>query len=268
MDWIVPQGYDGSPIVYMLIACTAFMLTGISKGGFGGVAVIATPLMMLVAPGKLALGIWVPLLILCDIFTMRAYPKEWALRPIAILAPWMLVGFGVGYVVLGRVDDRMIKIFVGVLSLVFVALQIVRIVWQRREARANGGTVEKPPWRPTFLQAAPYGIVGGVCSMVAHSAGAITTMYLLPQLDRRSFAGTSARFYFVFNIVKTPLYAQPDIGVVTTEALVKSLWLMPFVPLSIWIGERLNKHLSPETFNQVIYALLAVSGVYLLYANI
>jgi hypothetical protein len=209
------------------------------------------------------LGIWVPLLILCVIFTMLAYPKEWALRPIAILAPWMLAGFGVGYLVLGYVDDRMIKLFVGVLSIAFVTLQVIRAF----SARRNGVSLERPPWRPSFVQAAPYGLVGGVCSMIAHAAGAITTIYLLPQLNRRSFVGTSARFYFVFNIVKTPLYAAPDVGVVTTEALIKSLWLMPFVPLSIWMGSALNRRLSPEQFNRVIYVLLAISGAWLIHEN-
>jgi uncharacterized membrane protein YfcA len=264
MDYILPEGYTGHPAIYMLVAVVAFAMTGISKGGFGGVAVLAIPLMMLVAPGKLALGIWVPLLIFCDICTIRLYPKEWSLRPIAVLAPWMCVGLGIGYVLLGHVDDRMMKLFVGFLSIGFVALEIVRA----RIAKYIVSHQERPPWRPTWVTAAPFGVVGGVCSMIAHAAGAITTIYLLSQrMDRRDFVGTSARFYIVFNTLRVPLYASPDLEIVTRESMIKSLWLMPFVPLTIWLGAALNKRMSPTSFNKVIYILLAISGVYLIYAN-
>jgi uncharacterized membrane protein YfcA len=264
MQYILPEGYAGHPAVYMITALVAFSLTGISKGGFGGVAVLAIPLMMLVAPGKLALGIWLPLLIFCDIWTIRLYLKEWSLRPIAVLAPWMCIGLAIGYVLLGRVDDRLMKLFVGFLSIGFVLLEIARI----RILRYLASHQEREPWRPNWMTAAPFGIVGGVCSMLAHAAGAITTIYLLSQrMDRRSFVGTSARFYIVFNVLRVPLYASPSIGVVTAEAMIKSLWLMPFVPLTVWLGSALNRRMSPTSFNKVIYILLALSGAYLLYAN-
>jgi uncharacterized membrane protein YfcA len=264
MEYILPEGYTGHPAIYVLTALVAFAMTGVSKGGFGGVAVLAIPLMMLVAPGKLALGIWVPLLILCDVCTIRIYPKEWSLRPIAVLAPWMCVGLAIGYLLLGRIDDRTMKLFVGFLSIGFVSLEIVR----GRIAKRIADHQDRPPWRPSWITAAPFGIVGGVCSMIAHAAGAITTIYLLSQrMDRRGFVGTSARFYIVFNTLRVPLYASPSIGVVTGESMLKSLWLMPFVPLTIWLGSTLNKRMSPEIFNKTIYVLLAVSGFYLIYMN-
>ena len=89
MEWLIPNGYPGSPALYVFVTLVAFVMTGVSKGGFGGVGILAIPLMMMVAPADLALGMWLPLLILCDVFTLRAYPKEWLLRPIALLAPWV-----------------------------------------------------------------------------------------------------------------------------------------------------------------------------------
>jgi uncharacterized membrane protein YfcA len=265
MQYILPEGYQGHPAVYILTALLAFSMTGISKGGFGGVAVLAIPLMMLVSPGKLALGIWMPLLILCDIFTIRMYPKEWSLRPIALLAPWMCVGLAIGYLLLGRIDDRTMKLFVGCLSIGFVLLEIART----RMARSLAAHQERPAWRPTWLSAAPFGIIGGICSLIAHAAGAVTTIYLLAQrMDRREFVGTSARFYIVFNTLRIPLYASPSVDVLTREALIKSLWLVPFVPLTIWLGSVLNRRMSPTTFNRTVSVLLAVSGAYLVYDNL
>jgi hypothetical protein len=264
MDYILPDGYTGHPATYMIVALIAFAMTGISKGGFGGVAVLAIPLMMLVAPGKLALGIWVPLLILCDIFTIRLYRKQWALRPILMLAPWMCVGLAFGYILLGHIDDRVMKLFVGFLSIGFVCVEIIRA----RFASYVATHEQDQPRRSSWKLAAPFGMISGVCSMIAHASGATTAMYLLSQrLGRREFVGTSARFYIVFNIVRIPLYASPSVGVITSESIVKSLWLMPFVPLTIWLGSALNKRMTPQVFNRTIYVLLAISGAYLIYVN-
>jgi uncharacterized membrane protein YfcA len=265
MSWLLPAGYEGHPAVYVAVAVLAFLLTGVSKAGFGGVGILAIPLMMMVSPGKLALGMWLPLLILCDVLTIRAYPKEWSLRPILRLAPWMVAGVGTGYLLLGHISDRQVKLFVGSLAVGFVGLEIVRSVVARRVERTQ--TAE--PWRPTWLTAAPFGLAGGVSTMIAHAAGAITTIYLLPQrLGKRSFVGTSARFYFVFNSFKVPFFAHPSLGLINRESLVKSLWLVPLAPLGVWLGSVLNRRLSVGGFNRVIYVLLAISGVYLIYTNV
>jgi hypothetical protein len=265
--WILPDGFAGHPAVYVLTAVTAFLMTGVSKGGFGGVGILAIPLMMMVVPdGRLALGMWLPLLILCDILTIRAYPKEWQLRPIALLAPWMLAGLGIGFLLLKRVEGQewAVKVFVGVLALSFVLLELVRGRLARRVQTAQADRA----WRPTWITAGPFGLVGGVCTMLAHAAGAVTTIYLLPQrLDKRAFVGTSARFYFVFNTLKVPFFLHPSLGLINRDSLTKSLWLVPLAPLTVWAGSALNRRISPAAFNKAIYALLAVSGGYLVYAN-
>jgi len=69
----------------------------VDKGGFGGVGMLSVPLLMMVAPAQFVLGMWLPLLVLCDIFTLRAYPKEWKLRPVLLLAPGAMCGLGIGY---------------------------------------------------------------------------------------------------------------------------------------------------------------------------
>jgi uncharacterized membrane protein YfcA len=55
---------------------------------------------------------------------------------------------------------------------------------------------------------------------------------------------------------------------ITRETLVKSIWLLPLAPLFVWIGAAMNHHMSPVLFHRVVYILLAISGAYLLYANL
>ena len=273
-NWIIPTECSSHPAVYVLVALAAFLLTGVSKGGFGGVGILSVPLMMMVAPPHLTLGMWLPLLICCDLFTVRSYPKQWELRPILLLAPWMFAGVVAGWGLLRLLSKlgseaeagHWVKVFVGGLSVLFVVLEVVRGVVTRR---LDTGT-DRPPWRPTWRSTAPFGIAAGISTMLAHSAGAITTIYLLAQrLDQRIFVGTSGRFYFVFNTLKVPFYTLAcfELRYITAESLKLSLWLVPLAPVSVWAGSELNKRIAPALFQRIIYGLLAVSGGYLIWAN-
>jgi len=270
-DWILPAGVTASPAVYMIVATLALAMTGISKGGFGGVGVLSIPLMMAVAPAKFSLGMWLPILVVCDILTLRHYPREWQARPVLLIAPWMLLGIMLGALLLGVISQEATKIFVGATSIAFVGLDWVRS-WLKRRIDRDG---ELPPFRPTWLTAMPFGIAAGIATMLAHAAGAITTIYFLPQrMEKRDFVGTQARFYFVFNSAKIPFYAVVPFldsnfePLITRETLVKSIWLLPMAPLFVWMGAAMNHHMSPALFHRVVYILLAISGAYLLYANL
>ncbi|MDE0361868.1 MAG: sulfite exporter TauE/SafE family protein, partial [Rhodospirillaceae bacterium] len=51
---------------FVIIAIVAVLVTGISKGGFGGVALLAVPLMSLVISPIQAAGIMLPIMIPMD----------------------------------------------------------------------------------------------------------------------------------------------------------------------------------------------------------
>ena len=78
--WIVPPEFKVEAWVYIVTAAVALLLTAVSKGGFGGGVAVSVPLMLLVAPYKFVIGLWLPLLIICDLATIRQYPKEWSAR--------------------------------------------------------------------------------------------------------------------------------------------------------------------------------------------
>lgn len=261
--WVLPAGFEGQPFAYVLATVVALALTGVSKGGFGaGLGALSIPVMMLVAPANFALGMWLPLLIYCDILTLRHYPREFKSRPVLLLAPWMLLGILLGTLLLDVISPRTTKLCVGGLAILFVLLDQVRQWLKRRIDRGK----DVPPFRPTLWTAAPFGITAGVSTMIAHAAGAVTTIYFLPQrLDKRDFVGTQARFYFVVNTVKVPFYV--GLALINAETLLKSLWLVPLAPLFVWLGAALNHRMSPVLFNRVVYLLLGISGAYLLYAN-
>ncbi len=239
----------------MLVAVVALAMTGISKGGFGGIGALSIPLMLAVAPADFSLGMWLPLLVLCDVITLRHYPREWRWRPIKMMAPWMLAGLGIGWFLLGHLSPTATKVAVGIASLGFVGLDVARALLKRRIETHE----EQPPFRPTWLTASPFGLAAGVSTMIAHAAGAITTIYFLPQrMDKRDFVGTQARFFFVVNSLKVPLYLQ--LALINRGTLTRSLWMVPLAPLFVWLGVVMNRRMSGVLFHRVMYVLLAISG--------
>ena len=70
--------------LFWICAIISVIVTGISKGGFGGIALLAVPLMSLVISPVQAAGIMLPILIVMDWVSLWAYRKSWDLSLIHI----------------------------------------------------------------------------------------------------------------------------------------------------------------------------------------
>jgi uncharacterized membrane protein YfcA len=265
-DWIVPSGATASPGLYALVTAVSLLMIATSKGGFGGLAVVASPLMMTVIDAKSALGILLPMLVVCDVMTLPHYPREFTWRPVKLLAPWTMIGILIGWMLLGRVSQTTVpwlNVGIGALSVVFAGLEMVRWAIVRRTVSSAG---EVRPWRPGVLASVPFGLTAGLCTMLAHAAGAVTTIYLLPQrFDSQTFVGTTNRFYLVFNLVKVPFYAY--LGLITLGSLRRSLWLLPVAFFGVWAGAALNRRVSQRGFRFIVVSLLLCTGAMLIWRD-
>lgn len=263
-EWFLPDGLRAAPLLYVLAAMAAVFLTGFSKGGFGGgLGVISTPLLLLVLPGPVAVSMMLPLLIVCDFFTLRQFPTHWD-RP---SFRWFTTGAGLGLfagfailLLIGRegVDaDRWIRLMVGVVSLGFCLLQLARGLLVNR-AQRHAPVGRRTGWG--------MGLLAGVTTMVAHAAGPVANMFfLLRRLDRQSFVGTSARYFLLVNCVKIPFFVAASVlaerSYLTLDTLRWGLWLIPLCPISVALGAWLNRRLNGALFTRIIYGLLFVTGL-------
>lgn len=264
MDWLIPPGADANPAVYIPIAIFAMLVMAVSKGGFGGGAgVICTPLLMTQLPAAMATGLWLPLLIACDVFSLREYPREGRWRAILLLAPWTIAGIIVGRSLFGVIDGRWIKLTVGFLGITFLLMQGVRSWVQRYSAHRDVG------WDPKWYHALPFGLGAGVATSLAHAAGGIITMFLLPQkMPPRQFVGTSVRYYLIFNALKVPVFLLGSDPLITGATLKAALWLIPFAPIGVALGAWLTRKINPNAFNVTIYVILTVTSVSLVLRNL
>jgi uncharacterized membrane protein YfcA len=109
-------------------------------------------------------------------------------------------------------------------------------------------------------------VTGGfaaVSSTLAHAAGPIIAMYLLPmRLERRLFVGTSALYFFLLNSAKLPAYYAS--GMFAQAELAFTLRFAPLVLFGAAIGWWMLRRLSDRMFSTIVYFITFALGWYLL----
>jgi uncharacterized protein len=232
-------------------AVPAVLLTGISKGGLGGGAAgVATPLMALVIPPAQGAAIMLPVLCVMDIAGVRAYLGKWDWRIARILIAGGLLGAALGTLTFRELNDSLIRILLGAISLGFLAYSVV----PRTRPRA----------RPSDRQGWLWSALSGFTSFVSHSGGPPLMVYLLGQrLDKVVFVATSMLFFAVMNYAKILPYVW--LGLFDARNLGTSLALVPLGVAGTYLGVWLQRRLSSAWFYRVIYALMLATGLKLLY---
>lgn len=238
--------------IFWAVAVFSVLITGISKGGFGGLALLAVPLMALVISPVQAAGIMLPILIVMDWVSVWSYRKHWDRSVLWLTLPGAVIGIVAGGFLAGYVDDRFVRICVGLIAIAFPLYVFLKPAGQANLAKDN---------RPLGVIA---GTVSGFTSFIAHAGGPPFQAYAIPQeLEKRVYAGTSVMFFFVVNMVKVVPYAM--LGQFDRTNLTTSLILIPLAPVGVLIGVWLIKQMDQKVFFRIIYALIFSVGVKLLW---
>lgn len=233
--------------LFLLTATLAILITGISKGGFGGgLGMVAVPLMALtISPGQAA-AIMLPILCLMDLFALWHFRGHASWQQLRILLPAAVVGIGLGTVGFHYLNDEQLKLMIGFIALGFVSHSFL----QRHNTR---------PQKASVIRGGFWGTVSGFTSFGIHAGGPPLSVYLLPQrLDKTVFAATTVVFFTSVNLLKVVPYVW--LGQFSTTNLTTSLLLAPLAPLGIWLGRYLHDRLSDRGFFIICYGLLAITG--------
>ncbi len=256
MGFVIPH----YPAVFWLTAIVAVLLIGVAKAGFaGGVGTLATPLVSLTIGVAEAAAILLPLLIVTDILALFYYRRDFDRRSMKILVPGALVGILAGGLffrsLMGK--DDMLRMGIGILSLLFVAFQVGRgFILGHAEKRAPGR-----------LEGTVMGAVTGFTSTISHSGGPPLAIYLLPQrFSKHIYVGTSAVFFAVTNALKLVPYAL--LGLLKTGNWTTIVMLAPLCYIGVKIGVYLNRRFNETWFMRLVYAMLFLSGVQLILSGL
>jgi len=239
----------------LAVAVPAVLFAGISKGGFGsGAAFAATPILALAIDPKVAVGLLLPLLMLMDVVTLKSFWRQWHGPSAWALIVGCLPGIALGAWLFSAIDAATLRLFIGVIALVFVAYQQARIRgWLKIQDRE---------FSPVFGGIA--GAVAGFTSFVSHAGGPAVAVFLLAQGMRKTeYQATSVIVFWVMNFLKCIPYAF--LGAFTVNTLVLDLWLAPVAVVGALLGIRAH-HMVPErAFFTLTYILLTLTGTKLVW---
>ena len=243
---------------FYLMAAPLVLLVGMSKGGFGGgVAILAVPLLSLSVDPRLAAAIMLPILCVMDAVGLWKFRGEWHKTNLNILIPGALLGTLLGAASFTYTNAGMIRIFVGLIALVFV----VHYYWGQRvlaHARAKKANTVAGAW---------WGCLAGFASYIAHAGGPPIAIYLIPQkLPKSTFVGTTILFFALINLTKLVPYTL--LGQITLASFVSSVLLLPLAPVGVYLGAYFHKRVSDHLFYNVTCLLLLISGLKLIYDGV
>lgn len=238
---------------FWALAIPAVALTGISKGGLGGGAAVATPLMALTIPPAQAAAIMLPVLCLMDIAGVRAYLGRWDRRILRIIVPAGVLGSLIGALTVRVMSDDWIRILLGSVALGFLA-------WTLYPKRGFSS-------RPGDLAGWFWATLSGFTSFITHAGSPPVMVYLLPQrLDKQTFVATSLVFFFALNYAKIVPYLW--LGLFDARVLATAALLVPAGIAGIYAGLWMQRRIDARWFYRLIYALLFATGTKLLYDGI
>jgi uncharacterized membrane protein YfcA len=263
-------------MIWWSIVILAVLFIGVTKSGFGsGVGLMIVPMTAIAMghiPGRVsedALGLLLPLLVAGDLIAVWQYRKLFfgksesnreshARAVILKLMPGTILGVILGGTLLWAIHSRgqlvgaLIRIEIGCESILLVSLHWWRLY------RGIQHKLLPEPFRSWLT-----GSFAAVSSTLAHAAGPIIAMYLLPlQLDRQLYVGTCAVYFFLLNTCKLPAYYWG--GQFAHVRFVFTAQFLPLVVIGALFGRWLVKRMTDRLFTKIVYVVTFALGWYIL----
>ena len=246
-----------------LIGFLVALIVGVSKTGIPGIGILIVPLMAMVFGGRLSVGATLPLLILGDVFAVLWYRQHARWDNLRSLIPWVLVGMTVGAGLLWYTGVQgspvdWLNVIIGALVLLMLVVSLARRRWGDRLVP------------PSQVGLASTGVLSGFSTAVSNAAGPIMSIYLTGMgLPKDEFMGTSAWYFFIFNLTKLPIYAflslvLPAKPMVNPTTLLFDLALLPVIILGAFIGKWLLPRIRQSMFDNVVLVLAGASALKLI----
>lgn len=239
--------------VAVVIALLGFLI-GLAKGGFNTLASLFTPLLSLVLPVSLAVGVLLPMLIVGDAFAVYTYWRQWDTRLVGRMLPAGVAGALLGTYLLARLSANALRLALAVFVLLLVVYKLA------------GDRLERLRYQPRAWHAPAAGLVAGVASgMFNNGAPPFNTFLLLQKLAPRTFIATTALFFALLNLLKIPGFLYT--GVLDLPRLISLWWVFLFIPLGIAAARWLILRVDPKVFEWIIIGLLIFSSLLLFWQS-
>ena len=180
------------PLFY-LFAVPAVIMLGLSKGGFSGIGMVATPLLALVLPPLQAAAILLPIILLQDALSCWIYRRVWDPWNLKVMLPGAVLGVAAAWLFAAHVSEA-IRLLVGLIALGF-ALN----AWLRRKRIDESATQGS--------HGVVWGGLAAFTSTLIQIGGPPYFAFVLPQrLEKMLYVGTTVWFFALVNAMKVAPY--------------------------------------------------------------
>jgi hypothetical protein len=243
------------PFFIAVIIALLGVMIGMAKGGFNALGALLTPLLSLVLPVSLAVGVLLPMLIVGDAFAIYSYWNEWDARLVRRMLPSGAIGALAGTYLLSTLSPNALR---AALALFVLLLVVYKFVSDR---------IQSLRYQPQAWHAPAAGALAGLASGMFNNGGPPFNSYLLLQkYPPRPFIATTALFFALLNLIKVPGFLYT--GVLDAPLLLSLWWVFFFIPAGIWAARRIITRVNQDHFERVIITLLIFSSAWLLWQSL
>jgi hypothetical protein len=235
------------PLFY-LFAVPAVIMLGLSKGGFSGIGMVATPLLALVLPPLQAAAILLPIILLQDALSCWIYRRVWDPWNLKVMLPGAVLGVAAAWLFAAHVSEGAIRLLVGLIALGF-ALN----AWLRRK-RIDAIA------QPSAAHGVAWGGLAAFTSTLIQIGGPPYYAFVLPQrLEKMLYVGTTVWFFAMVNAMKVAPYFA--LGQFSTSGLITSAALIPVAVASNILGVWLVRVTPEALFYKLTNVLVLLIGI-------
>lgn len=235
-----------------LITALCALVTGMSKSGLKGFAMINIPILAHLYGGMASVGILLPFLIFGDTFALIYYRRSAQWQYIKRLFPWAIVGLVLATLVGKYINDEQFRTSIAISILVCLAIIVYR------DISGNKETLTTNKWFANSL-----GISGGFATMIGNAAGPIFNLYLMSiRLPKNVFIGTGAYFYIILNSIKLPIhffYWQS----ISIKTLQLNFVLLPILIIGAFTGKKIVQYIPEKAYRIFVIGVIALSAILL-----
>ena len=242
----MPELNHDPAFVAVVVALLGFLI-GVTKGGFNVLGALLTPLLSLLMPVSLAVGVLLPMLIVGDAFAVHSYWREWDGGLVKGMLPFGVAGALVGTFLLSSLSPNVLRVALAIFVLFLVAYKFA------------SDRIQRLRYEPRGWHAPAIGVLAGVASGMFNNGGPPFNSYLLLQkLTPRVFIGTTALFFALLNLLKIPGFLYT--GVLNIPLLLSLWWVFLFIPAGLLAARWIILRVNPQLFEWIIIGLLIVSS--------